>query len=117
MDKINKFLKNNLNFNRLIISAILFSVVFVFLASLIFYTDSRSKYDLVRPGRRVLPKTFNIEEGGVYDAGQVSQESSLLDIEVDALKKQLQSIDSYGIFEDNLLDENNFLIRNNEINN
>lgn len=89
---------------RLILVVCLFSVLIVGVSSWVFYKDPRSKYDLVRPGRRDLPESFRVED-----------ESTTLDskedvkLEIQRLQAQLNSLDSYGNFNSDSLSENKVL--------
>lgn len=79
---------------RLILLACLFSLGIVFISSWFFYRDPRSKYDLVRPGRRDLPESFKVEEssGVTFDTKQDVK------LELQHLQNQLNDLDKYGNF-------------------
>ena len=65
-----------------------------------FYSDPRSKYDLVRPGRRVLPESFRAEE--VKNEDKTRDD---LKLELQNLQKQLNGLDIYGSFNDQSLSD------------
>lgn len=89
---------------RLILVVCLFSLLIVGVSSWAFYKDPRSKYDLVRPGRRELPESFRVED-----------ESTTLDtkedvkFEIQRLQAQLNSLDSYGNFNSDAFSEGKVL--------
>lgn len=90
---------------RLILFACLFSLIIVSVSSWIFYKDPRSKYDLVRPGRRALPESFQGEE----DSNSSFETKEDVKIEIQHLQNQLNSLDSYGDFRNDSLGDNKVL--------
>lgn len=89
---------------RLILVVCLFSLVIVGVSSWVFYKDPRSKYDLVRPGRRELPESFRVED---ESASLDSKED--VKLEIQRLQGQLNSLDSYGNFNNDSLSEGKVL--------
>lgn len=85
---------------RLILLACLFSILIVSISSWIFYSDPRSKYDLVRPGRRELPQSFRAED----DASNVESKDDVK-LEIQRLQGQLNSLDTYGNFSNDSLSD------------
>lgn len=96
---------NSLTLRRLILLACLFSLVIVGVSSWIFYKDPRSKYDLVRPGRRELPDSFQAEE----DSGAKFETKEDVKVELQHIQNQLKSLDSYGNFTNDSLSDDKVL--------
>lgn len=90
---------------RLILLACLFSLVIVGISSWIFYKDPRSKYDLVRPGRRELPQSFQADE----DSGTDFATKGDVKLEIQHIQGQLNSLDSYGNFTNDALSNDKVL--------
>jgi len=91
-----------LTLRRLILIACLLSLSIVAFSSWLFYSDPRSKYDLVRPGRRNLPDTFRADQ-----SGDVSEEITKSDVkvEIQKLQGQVNGLDIYGNFKDDALSD------------
>lgn len=89
---------------RLILSACLFSILIVGVSSWIFYRDPRSKYDLVRPGRRELPQSFRAE-----DSSSNVETKDDVKLEIQRLQGQLNSLDAYGNFSNDSLSDSKVL--------
>ncbi len=87
---------------RLILIACSISIIIVIFSSWLFYSDPRSKYDLVRPGRRKLPETFQANKSNEL-SGDI--EKSDVKIELQNLKGQLDGLDIYGNFKDDALSD------------
>lgn len=87
---------------RLILIACAVSIVIVIFSSWLFYSDPRSKYDLVRPGRRKLPETFQADKSSEL-SGDI--EKSDVKVELQKLKGQLEGLDIYGDFKDEALSD------------
>jgi len=90
---------------RLILCACLFSLVIVGISSWIFYRDPRSKYDLVRPGRRQLPVSFKAEE----EPSAKFETKEDVKFEIQHIRGQLNSLDSYGNFTNDTLSDDKVL--------
>ncbi len=90
---------------RLILLACLFSLVIVGISSWIFYKDPRSKYDLVRPGRRELPDSFQAEE----DSGAKFETKEDVKVELQHIQSQLNGLDGYGNFTNDSLSDDKVL--------
>ncbi|HRV75842.1 MAG: hypothetical protein H6799_02475 [Candidatus Nomurabacteria bacterium] len=90
---------------RLILSACLFSLVIVSISSWLFYKDPRSKYDLVRPGRRELPNSFKAEE----DSSIKFESKDDIKVEIQHIQSQLKSLDTYGNFTNDALSNDKVL--------
>jgi hypothetical protein len=88
-----------LTLRRLILLACLFSLVIVGISSWLFYKDPRSKYDLVRPGRRELPEAFRADEGSVANS------KDDVKLEIQRLRTQLKGLEIYGGFNDDSLSD------------
>lgn len=93
-----------LTLRRLILLCCVFSFILVGISSWMFYSDPRSKYDLVRPGRRVLPESFRAEEVKSEDKTRDD-----LKLELQNLQKQLNGLDIYGGFNDQSLSDGKVL--------
>lgn len=93
-----------LTLRRLILLCCVFSFILVGISSWMFYSDPRSKYDLVRPGRRVLPESFRAEE--VKNEDKTRDD---LKLELQNLQKQLNGLDIYGSFNDQSLSDGKVL--------
>ena len=93
-----------LTLRRLILLCCVFSLILVGISSWMFYSDPRSKYDLVRPGRRVLPESFRAEE--VKNEDKTRDD---LKLELQNLQKQLNGLDIYGRFNDQSLSDGKVL--------
>lgn len=87
---------------RLILIACFVSICIVIFASWLFYSDPRSKYDLVRPGRRALPESFRADKGTDL-AGDV--EKSDVKVELQKLKSQSDGLEIYGNFKNDALSD------------
>jgi hypothetical protein len=87
---------------RLILISCVFSLVMVTIASWIFYNDPRSKYDLVRPGRRTLPDSFVVDQN---DSSGGETTKSDVKIEIQKLQSQVNGLDIYGNFKDDALSD------------
>jgi hypothetical protein len=84
------------HFGHMLIFVYFTATLLVTLGSYLFYSDGRSKYDIVRPGRSL--KTFN---ASVPEAAGVKQEklsAESIKLELEALKKQQTDITNYGDF-------------------
>jgi hypothetical protein len=84
---------------RLILFACVFSLMIVGTSSWLFYQDPRSKYDLVRPGRRELPEEFRADEGTLADT------KDDIKLEIQRLRTQLRGLEIYGGFNDDALSD------------
>ena len=93
-----------LTLRRLILVCCMFSLILVGISSWMFYSDPRSKYDLVRPGRRDLPESFRAEE--VRGEDKTREDVRL---ELQNLQKQLNGLDIYGGFNDQSLSDEKVL--------
>jgi hypothetical protein len=87
---------------RLILLACLFSLSIVAVSSWLFYRDPRSKYDLVRPGRRTLPESFRADQS---DLGKGETTKSDVKLELQKLQSQLNGLDLYGNYKDDALSD------------
>lgn len=87
---------------RLILVACTFSMIMVTFASWAFYNDPRSKYDLVRPGRRNLPDSFKVDQSE-DSGGEVTR--SDVKVELQKLQGQVNGLDIYGNFKDDALSD------------
>ena len=90
---------------RLILLACLFSVLIVSVSSWIFYKDPRSKYDLVRPGRRELPDSFKADENSNNNFTTKDD----VKLEIQHIRSQLNGLDSYGNFTNDSLSNDKVL--------
>lgn len=86
---------------RLILCSCLFAIGIVGVSSYLFYADSRSKYDLVRPGRRELPEAFQAESNLNQEDATREEVAS----ELSEMKTQLDGLDIYGTFSDDALSD------------
>lgn len=95
-----------MSLRRLILMACLVSLVIVSFSSWLFYRDPRSKYDLVRPGRRELPESFRGSEGG-----QSSKDLSESDVKLrwQQLNGDLNGLNIYGDFNSDILSDGKVL--------
>lgn len=84
---------------RLILSACLFSLLIVAISSWMFYKDPRSKYDLVRPGQRELPESFRADD----ESSNSVESKDDVKLEIQRLQGQLNSLDTYGNFNNDSL--------------
>lgn len=96
--------KDILTLKRLILVACFFSLILVSISSWMFYSDPRSKYDLVRPGRRELPESFRVEETNKDEKTKEDVKSDLQE-----LNSKLEGLDIYGEFNDNSLNDDKVL--------
>ncbi len=87
---------------RLILLACLFSLSIVAVSSWLFYRDPRSKYELVRPGRRTLPESFRADQS---DLGRTETTKSDVKLELQKLQSQLNGLDLYGNYKDDALSD------------
>ncbi len=91
---------HRITLRRFILAACLFSLLITGISSWMFYKDSRSKYDLVRPGRRDLPESFRTED----EASSLKTREDVK-LEIQHLQGQLNSLDSYGNFNNDQLSD------------
>jgi hypothetical protein len=91
-----------LTLRRLILLACGFCIILVIFASWLFYKDPRSKYDLVRPGRRNLPESFRADQDKSL-TGEVTK--SDVKLELQKLESQLTGLGIYGNFKDDSLSD------------
>ncbi len=93
---------HTLTLRRLILVSCLFSIFLVVIASWMFYSDPRSKYDLVRPGRRNLPEDFRADQDKSL-SGEITSDD--VKLELQKLQGQLTGLDIYGNFKDEALSD------------
>ncbi len=93
--------EHRMTLRRLILLACTFSLIMTAYASWLFYNDPRSKYDLVRPGRRELPDSFRVDQS---DSNSETTKSDVK-VEVQKLQGQLNGLDIYGNFKDDALSD------------
>ncbi len=93
---------HSLTLRRLILLACLFSLMLVATGSWLFYKDPRSKYDLVRPGRRNLPEGFRADQDKSL-SGEITRDD--VKLELQKLQGQLTGLDIYGNFKDEALSD------------
>lgn len=96
---------HKITLRRLILVACVFSLVIVGISSWLFYKDPRSKYDLVRPGRRELPDSFKIddERANNFDTKEDVK------LEIQNIRSQLKGLDSYSNFTNDSLSNDKVL--------
>ncbi len=97
---------HSLTLKRLILLACGLSLAIVVASSWMFYSDPRSKYDLVRPGRRVLPQEFRADQ-----SVSTSQEKTGSDVklQLESLRAQLEGLKIYGDFRNDGLSDSKIL--------
>ena len=91
---------HKLTLRRLILICCALSLMIVAFASFLFYNDPRSKYDLVRPGRRTLPEGFRASS----DDEAITTKDDVK-LELQKLRSQLNGLDIYGNFKDDALSD------------
>jgi hypothetical protein len=89
--------QHQLTLRRLILLACGVSLIIVVVSSMMFYRDPRSKYDLVRPGRRVLPQEFRAPESSAKGQEKTAEEVKL---SIQKVQKDLEGLKIYGKFKD-----------------
>lgn len=91
-----------LSLRRLILLSCGFCLLLVVMASWLFYKDPRSKYDLVRPGRRNLPESFRADQDKSL-SGEITRDD--VKLELQKLQGQLTGLDIYGNFNNDALSD------------